>query len=299
MDAKNPALILNPVAGPLWRRRKSRRLIGRLKTLYPGLTVHPTERAGDGERLARELSSASHDLILAAGGDGTYHEVINGMRNSSVPLGILPMGTGNSLIRELGLPTNPLKAATAIRAGAARPIYLGRYDQRLFILMVGAGFDAAIVRSVPPGRKRLGMWAYMAAGLLQLFRYPYSTIVFRVDGRAVRGTSGIVAKARCYGGSFAIVPNVRLERPELILCLFKGRGPVTYMKYTLGVITGLHVRMKDVEFHRGTAIEIESPVPLQADGEAAGFAPARLAVVPEPLNLVFPPTDGTEFSGSA
>lgn len=288
MDAKKPTLILNPVAGPVWRRSKARRLIGHLKTLFPDLTVHETNRAGDGERLARTLSSGSHDLILAAGGDGTYHEVINGMRDSSVPLGILPMGTGNSLVRELGLPTNPLRAATAIRNGVVRPIYLGRCNERLFVLMLGAGFDADIVRRVPPGKKRLGMLAYMLAGIVELFRYDYSTIIFRVDGKEFKGTSGIIAKARCYGGPFAIVPQVRLDRPELILCLFKGRGPITYLKYTLGVIAGLHTRMTDVEFHGGTTIEIESPTPLQADGEAIGVGPARLTIVPRPFNLVYP-----------
>jgi diacylglycerol kinase (ATP) len=288
MDAKKPTLIMNPVAGPVWRRWKTRRLIEHLKTLFPDLTIHKTGRAGDGERLARTLSSGPHDLILAAGGDGTYHEVINGMRDSSIPLGILPMGTGNSLARELGLPPNPFRAATAIRNGVVRPIYLGRCDQRLFILMVGAGFDADIVRRVPPGKKRLGMLAYMMAGMIGLFRYDYPTIIFRVDGKEVEGTSGIIAKARCYGGPFAIVPQVRLDRPELILCLFKGRGPFTYMKYTLGVMTGLHTRMADVEFHSGTTIEVKDSVPLQADGEAIGIGPARLTIVPQPMNLVYP-----------
>jgi diacylglycerol kinase (ATP) len=288
MDAKKPTLIMNPVAGPVWRRWKARRLIRHLESLFPHLTVHRTDRAGDGELLARKLSSGSHDLILAAGGDGTYHEVINGMRESAVPLGILPMGTGNSLVRELGLPTNPLRAATAIRHGVVRPIYLGQCNDRLFILMVGAGFDAEIVRRVPPGRKRLGMLAYMIAGIKELFRYGYPTIAFRVDGKELNGTSGIVAKARCYGGPFAIVPHVRLDHPELILCLFKGRGPVTYMKYTLGVISGLHRRMWDVEFHTGTTIDIDSPAPLQADGEAVGIGPTRLTLFPKTLNLVFP-----------
>ncbi|MBI3811910.1 MAG: diacylglycerol kinase family lipid kinase [Nitrospirae bacterium] len=288
MDARKPALILNPVAGPVWRRWKARRLIEHLKTLYPDLVIHPTVRAGDGERLARTLSSGPLDLILVAGGDGTYHEVINGMRDSSIPLGILPMGTGNSLVRELGLPANPFRAATAIRNGVVRPVYLGQCDQRLFILMVGAGFDAEVVRSVPPGKKKWGMPAYMLAGIEQLFRYGYPTLTFRVDGKELKGTSGIIAKARCYGGPFAIVPQVRLDRPELILCLFKGRGPMTYMKYMLGVITGLHTRMSDVEFHGGTTIEVESPAPLQADGEAIGIGPARLTILPKPMNLVYP-----------
>lgn len=288
MDAKKPVLILNPVAGPVWRRWKARRLVEHLKKLYPDLVIHPTVRAGDGERLARTLSSGSHDLILAAGGDGTYHEVINGMRQSSVPLGILPMGTGNSLVRELGLSANPFRAATAIRNGVVRPIYLGQCDQRLFILMVGAGLDAEIVRRVPPEKKGMGMPAYLLAGMTELFRYGYPTLTFRVDGKEFKGTTGIIAKARCYGGPFSIVPQVRLDRPELILCLFKGRGPWTYMKYALGVITGLHTRMADVEFHGGTTIEVESPVPLQADGEAIGIGPARLTILPKTLNLVFP-----------
>jgi len=287
-NANHPALILNPVAGPFWRRWKARRLIEYLRALYPDLKVYRTSRAGDGERLARELAAGPHDLILAAGGDGTYHEVINGMQGSSVPLGLLPMGTGNSLIRELGMPTNPFEAATTIRNGIVRPIYLGQCNHRLFILMVGAGFDASIVRSVPPGPKKLGMLAYIVAGLIQLFRYDYSSIRFRVDGHDVIGTSGIIAKARCYGGPFMIVPHVRLDRPELILCLFKGRGAITYLKYTLGAMAGWHVRMADVEFHAGTTIEVENPVPLQADGEAIGFGPSRLTIVPKTLNLVFP-----------
>jgi len=288
MDVKRPTLILNPVAGPVWRRWKARRLIAHLKTLFPEITVHLTARSGDGERLAHQLATGLHDLILVAGGDGTYHEVINGMRESSIPLGILPMGTGNSLVRELGLPPDPFRAATLIRNGVARPVFLGRCDQRVFILMVGAGFDAEIVRRVPPGRKRWGMPAYMLAGIIELFRYGYPTLSFRVNGKRVQGTSGIIAKARCYGGPFAIVPQVRLDRPELVLCLFKGRGPFTYLKYTLGVITGLHTRMADVEFHRGTEIEVESPVPLQADGEAIGLGPARLTLVSRPIHLVFP-----------
>jgi len=200
------------------------------------------------------------------------------------------MGTGNSLVRELGLPTNPFRAADRIREGLPRPVYLGVCHQRLFIMMVGAGFDASIVHCVPPGRKRFGMLAYMFAGMVQLFRYDYSTITFRVDGREIKGTSGIVAKSRCYGGPFAIVPGIELERPELVLCLFKGKGPFTYIRYTLGVITGRHARMKDVEFHAGTTIEVDSPVPLQADGEAVGIGPIRLTLFSKPFQLVFPPS---------
>ena len=290
MDAKHPALIINPAAGPVWRRRKAARLIERLRELFPGLSVHPTARTGDAERFARELSGGGCDLILAAGGDGTYNEVINGLRESSVPLAVLPMGTGNSLVRELGLPVNPFRAAEAIRRGVARPVYPGELDRRLFILMVGAGLDADIIRQVPPAKKHLGMLAYVLAGIARLFSYPYSEIVFSVDGREYRGTTGIIAKAGCYGGPFKIAPDAALDRPDLVLCLFKGRGAIRYLIYSLGVMAGLHRRMRGVEFIRGQTVEILGAVPIQVDGDPIGIGPARLTVASKPLYLVYPAT---------
>lgn len=290
MDAQRPSLILNPAAGPLWRRRKARRLIAHIRSLYPSLSVHMTERGGDAERLAASLSSGPSDLIMAAGGDGTFNEVINGMKGSSTPLGILPMGTGNSLVRELGLPVNPFHAASAIRQGDPRPVYLGRIGNRLFALMLGAGFDAWVIGRVSPSNKRWGMLSYVIAGLAGLFTYGYPLISFRVDGKEHLGTSGIIAKGRCYGGPFAVVPEARLDRPELVLCLFTGRGPMTYLRYALGIMGGLHARMKDIRFYKGTEIVIDSSVPLHADGEPVGRGPIRVTIHSAALNMVYPPS---------
>lgn len=288
MDAKKPALILNPAAGPVWRRMKGDRLIKHLHSLYPNLTVLKTVHGGDARRFTRELASGPCDLILAAGGDGTYHEVINGLGERPIPIGILPMGSGNSLVREVGLPLNPFKAATAIRHGIPRPIFLGKINGRCFTLMLGAGFDADIVHRVTAREKRLGMLAYLWVGILRVFQYHFSDITFKVDGHELKGTSGIIAKSRCYGGPFTVVPRASLSRAELVLCLFKGRGPLTYIRYALGVMVGIHHRMRDIEFHTGTRMEIASPVPLQIDGEPAGMGPARISIAHRPITIVYP-----------
>ncbi|HEY5649448.1 MAG TPA: diacylglycerol kinase family protein [Nitrospiria bacterium] len=291
MNALQPSLIINPRSGPVWRRQKAGRLIRHLKRLFPSLAVNKTGGPGDGQRLARELSGKNVDLILAAGGDGTYHEVINGMAGSSVPLGILPMGTGNSLVRDLGLSPNPFKAAEQLRGGRVKPVYLGKMDGRFFGLMVSAGFDADIIQKVSPRAKHFGMAAYVLRGLFHLFTYGYPDIPFQIDGREVRGTCGVIAKARSYGGPFSFAPDADLEKPEFVLAVLKGKGAWSYLKYSLGIMAGFHNRIKGLEYHRGKEIIIPVPVPLQVDGEGAGINTLRATIAPQPLSMVFPSSE--------
>lgn len=289
MNTRHPALIINPKAGPSWRRLKARSLTRYLKERFPGLSVHPTRGPGDGRALAKKLSDEKADLIIAAGGDGTYNEVINGMAGTSIPLGILPMGTGNSLVRELGFSVNPFRAVDQLRGGTKKEVFLGKMDERYFSLMVSAGFDASVIQAVSPRAKRLGMAAYALRGILHLFQYDFPEIPFLIDGREVRGTCGVISKAHSYGGPFSFAPGARLDRPEFILVVLKGRGPWTYLKYSLGVITGLHRKMAGVEFHSGKTVEIPIPVPLQVDGEGAGTGKLHVEIDPRPFSMVYPP----------
>lgn len=288
MDSRRPFLILNPVSGPVWRRRRQPRLIDHLARLYPGLEVARTTGPGHATALARAAVGAGCDLVLAAGGDGTCNEVINGLLPSDVALAVLPTGTGNSLARELELGIDPLRAAARLRRGAPRPVYLARCNGRLFALMAGAGFDAHVIAAVTPRRKRLGVTAYLIAGFAALARYPYPPMRFRIDGRDCAGFSGVVCKARCYGGPFSIAPQAGLERPRLVLCLLRGRGAARFLVYGAAALVGMHTRLPDVEFHEGERIELLDGVPLQIDGEPFGVGPAVLTVAADRLNLVYP-----------
>lgn len=296
MNFKKPALIINPLSGPFWRRRKAVRLIRHLEHLFPSLEVLETRGPGDGRRLAREFTQKKVDLILAAGGDGTYHEVINGMVGSSIPLGILPMGTGNSLTHELGLSSNPFRAANQLREGHVKPIYLGNMSGRYFVLMVSAGFDADIIQKVSPSAKRFGMAAYALRGFFHLFSYDYPEILFRIDGREVRGTCGVIAKARSYGGPFSFAPDANLEKPDFVLVVLKGKGAWTYLKYSIGIMAGFHHRIRGLEFYRGKEVVISARVPLQVDGEGAGTETLRATIAPQPFPMVYPPSKNIKAS---
>jgi diacylglycerol kinase family enzyme len=104
-------LIANSMAGTGWKGRSLNKVVRRLKEIYPGLELVYTKGPGDATALSRQAVSDGYRTIIAAGGDGTINEAINGMAVSQSILGIIPMGTGNAIARELGLSLNPVRAA--------------------------------------------------------------------------------------------------------------------------------------------------------------------------------------------
>src|SRR5207247_1264597 len=103
--------------------------------------IQPTLEPGDGTRIAREAAAQGYDVVVAAGGDGTVNEVVNGLAGTETALAALPIGTVNVWVRELGLPLHPRAAAEALLGAQVRAIDLGRAGDRYFLLMAGVGFD--------------------------------------------------------------------------------------------------------------------------------------------------------------
>ncbi|MCG8509926.1 MAG: NAD(+)/NADH kinase, partial [Rhodospirillales bacterium] len=155
-------IIHNPVAG---RRRR-----GFLDKILQALTdqgcayqLRATNGRGDARSLAKEAAEEPWDLVVAAGGDGTVNEVANGLYGTEMPLAVIPMGTANVLAAEIGLPTGARDIAHLISSGPARPIHVGMVNERLFVMMVGVGFDAKVVAGVSSRIKR---WIGKAAFVL-------------------------------------------------------------------------------------------------------------------------------------
>jgi diacylglycerol kinase family enzyme len=148
-----------------------------LQGLRPG--VAETSRPGHATELAREAVGRGVPLVVAAGGDGTVAEVASGLAGSAALLGILPFGTANVLAWELGLPPAPERAARVLFAGRAAELRpgLARFgdgSSRLFVQMLGAGFDAAVVANLDLRlKRRVGKAAYVAQSARELFRYPF------------------------------------------------------------------------------------------------------------------------------
>lgn len=283
-------VILNPTA----RHGRSpyvTRAIERLRSLGAEVAVFETAQRGDAEAFARDAArSGEASSIIAAGGDGTINEIVNGMAGSSVPLGLLPLGTANVLAAELGLPGDPVKAAGTILAGRTAPIYLGSCNGRYFTMMAGIGFDARVVEAVtPPLKRRLGKGAYVWESLLELKRQrpiPYRLSIDGSDERIVG--SAIVANGHYYGGRFIVAPDASLDLPELEVALFEHGRRVDALRYTSAMVLGLLRHLPDFSLHKARAITVSGPEgePVQADGDTIARLPVEIKAAAATLTVL-------------
>jgi diacylglycerol kinase (ATP) len=302
IGTQSTAVIYNPVAGRL--HGKGRQRLERVARALAGagyaISLKPTTGPATAGEIARKAIEQGADLILAAGGDGTINEVLDGMVSSSVPLGILPAGTANVLATELGLPCNLERAAELIPQCIARRIAIGRLDcasepRRHFVAMAGVGFDAHIVYNLSARLKnRLGKGAYWISGFSQAVRR-FPEFEVEIDGRTREICSfALVSRVRNYGGDFEIARRASLLEEKFEVVLFRGRYSLPYLKYVLGMITGRLAGMRGVSFHMASHVRVFHPadqrIHIQVDGEYAGRLPASITLVPQALTLLIPPS---------
>jgi len=288
----SPVLILNPTAGSHRKNRKLQRIIHQLRAAYPNLNIVSTRKMDDGKKLAQDAVQNGCSLIICAGGDGTINEVINGLAGTNTSLAILPTGTGNALAREIGLPMDALKAGSLVSTLKPTSLPLGQVNGRYFALLAGVGFDSFIIQQIWPRlKRRFGIVAYLVAGFLSLFKYPYPTIRFKIQDRVVTGTCGFIFKAQCPIGPFVLAPQARLQESWLDLYIFKRRGPVAYLRYILAVLLRQQSKLSDVEYQKVKEVVVSSDntVRLHTDGELIEQAGSyHIKIASKQFNLLIP-----------
>ena len=255
-----------------------------------------THKRGDAEDLARESLRKAPSLIIAAGGDGTFNEVVNGIAGTEIPMAILPLGTTNVLARELDIPENVQGAMErALRKNPTR-ISLGKITltdsspllSRYFILMAGIGFDGMAVYGINETMKKFsGKGAYIYSGITTLLKIHPSLLTFMVNGTLYQGYSGIIGNASKYGGRFSVTPDAHLSNPVLYACIFKSSKRADIVRYVFGILTGTHLKYADIEYIKAELIEIKGSAHIQIDGDYFGMTPAKVEIVPNALNLIF------------
>lgn len=253
-----------------------------------------TGRRGDAENIAREAAGKSPFMIIAAGGDGTINEVINGIAGSRIPLAIVPLGTTNVLAKETGIPENVEGAIETALCRDPQTVSIGRITitrpcpvTRFFILMAGIGYDGEAVFGVNKTLKKYsGKGAYILSGIKTLCGFDPDPLTFRVDGKTYHGYSAIIGNAARYGGNFRITPEADIAVPSLEICIFQGRSRLDILRYVAGVAAKKHLTFKDVEYLRAERIDIEGHAHIQIDGDYMGMSPARIEVERDALNLI-------------
>ena len=285
-------IVFNPTAG---RRRMEAlcQLIDLLSANGIRFQIFETRRAGDAESRTRQAVREGADMVVAAGGDGTIAEVANGLLGSTVSLGVVPLGTANVLAHELALPFAPRDIAKALAFGRTKPLWpglaTGPDGPRVFVQMLGAGFDAQVVHHLPPGLKRLlGRAAYALQTVRELPRYEHKRIRVRLDGQEAEAAAVIVSKGRLYAGEYLLAPAARPGEPGFSVVLFDTGGASATLRYGAALLANVLSRARGVTHIRAGRIDFlgNDPVPVQTDGDGGGFTPLSIRDAPTPIQIV-------------
>ena len=292
-------VIFNPTA----RGDKARHFRKQLDAIGAHAALKQTTCAGDAHRLGTEAVSEGFDIVVAAGGDGTMNEVLNGLGDvpdgfARTRLGVLPLGTVNVLARELGLPLSTEPAWEAILRNRELRVDLpwaewttaAGKQRRYFAQLAGAGLDARAIELVSwPLKKKIGPLAYVVAGLKALGeRAPQITIS---DGRtSATGELVLLGNGRLYGGHYELFPQADMSDGLLDATVFPKAGWGTLLRTGPLLLICKRLPKSVSRTLRSPAFTLTSdgPVPFELDGELVGHLPATFGLVPGALRLAGP-----------
>ncbi len=292
-------VIFNPAA----RGEKAARFREHLATLSAQCTLKLTTAAGAGRALAAEAVREGFDVVVAAGGDGTVNEVLNGIGDvpesfARVRLGVLPLGTVNVFARELGLPTDFHSAWAVIRQERELLIDLaeaeftqdGRPQRRLFVQLAGAGWDSRAIELVDwELKKKIGPLAYVFAGL-KAWCGPLPEIVATNGRDTFAGPLVLIGNGQFYGGNWRLFPLADLRDGLLEVTVFPNLSCLGVLRGTWAVLTNRLYRSGGAYHFKAETLDLFSaaPVALQVEGENIGHLPARFSVRKQALRVLVP-----------
>ncbi len=290
-----PYIVVNPIAGSVvdlnLRLKQLRRLNAK--------EVRVTQRAGEGEALARQAIRAGCDYIIAAGGDGTLNEVINGVATRrwtrGICVGIVPLGTANDFARSIGLLEDIDANIDILRAKTMEAIDLVSMTSertRYFVNVSSGGFSGVVHEKLSPEIKSAwGPLAYLrsaAAALPKLHAYR-TTVVFDDAERVVSDLYNvIVANGRFVAGGLPIAPQANLNDGLLDVVLVPKRPAAEMALLAAEMLLGKHISSDAVIFRRAKKISVQSRPGMwfNADGEVVGNEPAVFQIRPRALDFV-------------
>jgi len=239
--------------------------------------------------LARTAAAEGYGTVVAAGGDGTINEIVNGIANTDVALGILPVGTMNVFSTELGLPGGDLnKCWEIIKAGQCRLVDLPQAGEHYFVQLAGIGLDAQVVQETSWDLKRsIGPLSYVISIAQVAARKPPRLVV--ETGEVTReGSFVLIGNGRFYGGPFVIFKNARIDDGLLDVLIFRNVSYIDIARYLHAVIFGIHVNLPDVEYFQSPNLVVrsEDTVPVEVDGDVIGNVPVTFGFSPRKLKVL-------------
>lgn len=288
-------VVLNPVAGSAEDDVRER-IEGHFAAHGWESRVYETSGGEDIAALARDAATQGADLCVAAGGDGTASAVAGGLVDTDVPLGVLPVGTGNVLARELSIPLD-LDDALALLTGEHEVTRLDmiRVGDRRFVLNVGAGIGSLSMRDTErEWKQRLGMLAYALTTMRILLGFQPRIFDLTIDGqtRRMRASEVMVANSPAVGSpDVRLGADVHLDDGRLDVCVVRARSILDYLRVVWDVLLRRQDESRNVRcipVDHSVRIDARRTLPVEADGEIIGETPVEATFEPSAVRVVVP-----------
>jgi len=278
-------VILNPAARSE-RAKKTWKQIAR----FPHCTLRTTTAPGDARAVAEQAVGEGFTTVVAAGGDGTVNDVVNGIAGSGVTLGVLPVGTMNVFAAELGIPSDLEAAWSVILGGHTRKIDLVRANTRYFVQLAGVGLDAQVVQETSWNfKKNFGPLSYVISAAQIAARKPPRLLV-EADGTEREGSFVLIGNGRYYGGPVTCFKDARIDDGLLDVLIFKNLGYLDIARYLANIFMGTHTDLRDVEYFqtKRAAVRSDEDVPVEVDGEVIAQLPITFRISSRKLRVLVP-----------
>jgi YegS/Rv2252/BmrU family lipid kinase len=294
---KTAKLILNPTAGRGRARTLADGIQSELRARGVETDIVRTRHVRDAVDVAHRAHDDGYETVIAAGGDGTIHEVANGLMHAAGDgvagtLGIVPIGTGNDFIKSAGVPADWREACQVIGAGYKRRIDVGCINGEYFVNQAGIGFDAQVSIEALNITWARGMAVYvlaLARNMLLSYRTPH--VALEMDGRHTeqRITLVTIGNGRCAGGGFWLTPAAELDDGWFDICVADQLSKPGILALIPHVMRGTHVGKRAITLSQARKILVVSaePLPIQADGEILDAGAHRLEaeLIPQKLEV--------------
>ncbi|MDC0036704.1 diacylglycerol kinase family lipid kinase [bacterium] len=279
----------------LKKRSKSYSILSIIQDVFAAHNIdvdtHIIEKNDDAGDIAAACSANDYDAIVVAGGDGTINRVIQGLVNSEIPLGIIPVGSINILAMELGIPFDVAEACKYIIKGKSRFMDLGQMNGRYFACMVGVGLDAKIIKHTTADLKKyLGLLSFAVVACKKLLFHSFRPIHCLIDHQKEvhRGYAMIISNSKYYAGNYVLSEKAVIEDGKLDIILLKDRGKRNFIRFVWHLAMGTLEFFDGIEQLQATHIEVcdESTHHIHVDAEYIGKHRAVISVLPQALTVL-------------
>jgi len=296
---ESPVLIVNPRSNQGRVHIDDATLVPELKATWPKLKVFTTQAVGHATELAREQVEQQASVLLVLGGDGTLNEVVNGLgEHSTVPLAVLPRGSGNDTAKSLGWPVEPRALVRHLLNARVKQLDLGlvisKTQKRYFLNVASCGISAVIAKRIREQEYNASpAWAYYLETLKAIISYKPRQIRVNLDGKHLKHPDCsllVFANGEYFGGGMHIAPRARMDDGRFDEIAVSKMGLWFFLRHGLKVYRGEHLGLPQVYRMRGRVAMVETtskePVYIEADGEDAGELPAQFEILPRCLPVI-------------